>query len=313
MSARFQLRIQRYGWDRAVDYYEDLWGRQVAPAREALLEMAAVEPGQRVVDVACGPGPITFAAARRVGPKGMVLGTDISERMVQQARELARVQELDNVFFRRCDAEAELPGFGSFDTALCSLGLMYAPAPGVALTRMRHALRPGGRVVAAVWGQRARCGWAEIFPIVDARVQSSVCPMFFQLGTGETLARELDSAGFTQIEVRRISTKLRYRSAAQAVDAAFSGGPVALACSRFNEETRSAAEREYLVSLEPYREQEGYALPGEFVVASGTAAQTPDRALRELTRYRFRAPFSAARHEPVAPRALNPVGRQPED
>jgi ubiquinone/menaquinone biosynthesis C-methylase UbiE len=235
--------------------------------------MAAIEPGQRVVDVACGPGPITFAAAKKVGPDGMVLGTDISERMVQQARERARVQEFEHVSFLRCDAEAELPGSASFDTALCSLGLMYAPDPRMALKRMRRALRPGGRVAAAVWGQRARCGWAEIFPIVDARVQSAVCPMFFQLGTGEALAGELEAAGFAQVELRRISTTLHYPSAAQAVGAAFLGGPVALACSRFDEETRRTAEWEYLASLEPYREGTAYALPGEFVVASGIAQE----------------------------------------
>ncbi len=272
MSARFQLRVQRYGWDRAANYYEELWGRQVAPARETLVEMAAIEPGQRVVDVACGPGPITFAAARKVGPEGTVLGTDISDRMVQQASESARLQRFDQVSFLRCDAEAELPGCANFDSALCSLGLMYAPSPRTALTRMRRALRRGGRVVAAVWGRRSRCGWAEIFPIVDARVQSAVCPMFFQLGTGDTLALELQHTGFKQVELRRISTKLRYPSAAQAVGAAFLGGPVALACSRFDEETRRAAERQYLAAIEPYREREGYALPGEFVVASATAA-----------------------------------------
>ena len=269
MSARFQLRVQRYGWDKASDCYEALWGRQVEPARRTLLQMAALETGQRVLDVACGPGPIAFAAAASVGPRGFVLGTDISERMVERAAAKARALGVSQVAFRRADAESPVGAPGAFDAALCSLGLMYAPEPGMAVRRMHEALRPGGVAVAAVWGARARCGWAEIFPIVDARVESAVCPLFFQLGTGDSLAAGLAGAGFEGIEARRVTTELRYASAAEAVGAAFAGGPVALAYNRFSAEVRRSAEAEYLESIEPYRRGAGYALPGEFVVAAG--------------------------------------------
>ena len=59
---------------------------------------------------------------------------------------------------------------GGFDAAVCALGLMYLPDPGEAVASMARATRPGGRVVATVWGERRNCGWAELFPIVDARV-----------------------------------------------------------------------------------------------------------------------------------------------
>jgi ubiquinone/menaquinone biosynthesis C-methylase UbiE len=272
MSARFQLRIQRYGWDRASGCYEELWGRQVDPARRALLDMADLQPGQRVLDIACGPGAISFEAARRVGPLGTVVGTDISEKMVEQAREFAETEGFGNASFLRCDAEAEAPSDSKFDAVLCSLGLMYAPNPGRALERMRGALRPGGRAVAAVWGARTSCGWAEIFPVVDERVESAVCPMFFQLGSGNALAVEMERAGFLSVELQRISTTLHYASDAEAVAAAFEGGPVALAASRFSQETRRSAERDYLASLASYRRGIGYAVPGEFVVARGVAA-----------------------------------------
>jgi len=269
MSARFQLRIQRYGWDRAASCYEDLWGRQVAPAREALLEMADLRPGHRVLDAACGPGPITFAAAARTGPDGCVLGVDISEEMVESARARVGAEGVEHVTFLRRDLETALPEASDFDVALCSLGLMYAPDPGRALEIMRGVLRPGGRVVAAVWGERSRCGWAEIFPIVNRRVKSAVCPLFFQLGTGDALGLELGRAGFSNVQRRRVSTTLEYASADEAVGAAFAGGPVALAYSRFAPEMRRLAEDEYLESLEPYRSGDGYRVPGEFLIVSG--------------------------------------------
>jgi SAM-dependent methyltransferase len=146
---------------------------------------------------------------------------------------------------------------------------MYVPDPVAALAEMRRLLRPGGRAVSAVWGERSRCGWAEIFPIVDARVESEVCPLFFQLGTGEAQAKAFGRAGFAGVESRRLATTLLYPDAEAALGAAFAGGPVALAYSRFDEATRQAAHAEYLESIAPYRDGRGYAIPGEFVVTRG--------------------------------------------
>ena len=78
---------------------------------------------------------------------------------------------------------------------------MYVPDVTAALTEMRRVLATGGRGVCAVWGARKHCGWAEIFPIVESRVQSDVCPMFFQLGTGSTLPQH-DARGIRRRRVR---------------------------------------------------------------------------------------------------------------
>jgi hypothetical protein len=124
--------------------------------------------------------------------------------------------------------------------------------------------------VAAVWGERRKCGWAEIFPIVDARVQSDVCPMFFRLGAGDSLQHAFAAAGFHGIATRRLQTRLQYANGEEACEAAFAGGPVGLAYSRFSASTKAEAHKEYLASLEPYRQGEGYSVPGEFVVVLGT-------------------------------------------
>lgn len=271
MDAALQRRVQRYGWDRAVDSYERTWAEQLWPAQQRLLALAALQPGNRVVDIACGTGLVTFPAAEAVGPGGLVLATDISERMVARVSDEAAARGTLQISTRRLGAE-QLSGVadGSFDAALCALGLMYVPDVAAALTEMRRVLRPGGRAVAAVWGERPRCGWADIFPIVESRVSSDVCPMFFHLGTGPSLQLAFGAAGFSDLVTERLSTTLRYATGDDAADAAFAGGPVAMAYSRFDEATRADARAEYIGSIASYRSDGGYAIPGEFVITAGS-------------------------------------------
>jgi ubiquinone/menaquinone biosynthesis C-methylase UbiE len=271
MDPRLQRRVQRYGWDRAVTAYEAGWRDQLEPAHSLMLDMAALRPGERVLDVACGTGLVSFRAAAAVGERGAVVGTDISGEMVETARRGAALRDLGQVSFERSDAEALPLSDATFEVAVCGLGLMYVPDPVTALREMRRVLRPGGRAAAAVWGARRDCGWAAIFPITDARVASDVCPMFFHLGTGDVLARTFEAAGFTDIRAQRLLTTLCYASPDDALRAVFRGGPVALAYSRFDEATRRAVHAEYLASIAAYRTGAGYRVPGEFVVAAARA------------------------------------------
>lgn len=273
MDERLQRRVQRYGWDKSAARYEAYWREQLEPAVARLLERAACAEGERVLDVACGTGLASFPIADAVGPAGGVLGVDLSERMIELARQGAEERGVDHVRFERMDAEALDVPDDAYDVVTCALGLMYVPNVDKALGEMRRALRPGGRAVASVWGPRATCGWAEIFPIVDARVSSEVCPMFFRLGNGDTLRWEMEAAGFQDVTLERIETRLLYPSADQACGAALEGGPVALAASRFDEQTTADVRREYLTSIEPFRAGEGYSIPAEFVIAIGYVRQ----------------------------------------
>jgi SAM-dependent methyltransferase len=271
VDARLQRRVQRYGWDLAASTYEPLWQAQLAEAQAAMLALAAPAAGERVLDVACGTGLVSLAAADGVGSGGRVLGVDLSQAMVDAATAAARRRGLGHAAFARMDAESLALADASFDLALCGLGLMYLPEPERALREMRRVLRPGGRIALAVWGERARCGWAPVFEIVDAEVASEVCPLFFRLGGADTLARLCADAGFVTTAGRRLDTTLAYADAEQACDAAFVGGPVALAWSRFDAATRARARRRYVDAIAPWRAGIGYRVPGEFVVVGGVA------------------------------------------
>ena len=280
MDARLQRRVQRYGWDLAAESYDSLWQHQLAPAQAEMLALSALKSGDRVIDLACGTGQVSFDACRAVGPRGSVLGTDISSQMLESARQRVTAIGLPELRFERMDAERLGCADASFDVALCALGLMYMPDPEQALREMCRVLRPGGRVGLAVWGERARCGWAPLFSIVDAEVASDVCPMFFRLGQPEALERACAGAGFEQIQVRRISVSLEYTDANQACDAAFVGGPVALAWSRFDEATRARVRENYVNAIEAWRSGTRYQVPGEFVVLSATTPLHRGEAFR---------------------------------
>jgi ubiquinone/menaquinone biosynthesis C-methylase UbiE len=270
MQPRLQRRIQRYGWDLAAPVYESLWQAQLAPAQAEVLACAGLSAGERVIDVACGPGIVTFEAARRVLPGGSVLGVDLSGRMVAAAQERAQLTGCTGVRFERADAE-KLDCIGqTFDAALCVLGLMYMPHPELAIGEIRKLLRPGGRLVAAVWGERAQCGWAELFPIVDAEVASDVCPLFFRLGYQDALARLCAGAGFSIDKHIRLASTLLYADEDSVCDAALVGGPVALAWSRLDERARLRVRNRYLESIAPWRNGRTYRIPAEFVVVKAS-------------------------------------------
>lgn len=282
---RLQRRIQRYGWDRAAEAYARHWHGPLAGLQDELLTLAAPAPGEAVLDVACGPGLLSAAAARAVGPTGRVLGVDLSEAMVLAARQQAEELGLAQASFARMDAEQlALPDAGvdtGFDLALCSLGLMYVPDPAAALRELHRVLRPGSRAVLAVWGERVRCGWAPLFGIVDAEVRSEVCPLFFSLGQGDALARLCASVGLQVSLQRRRSDALRYPDADAACAAAFAGGPVALAWSRFDAGTRARVQGRYLDAIKPWADGSGYRVLAEYLIAVVRRVEAREKAGRK--------------------------------
>ncbi len=275
MDARLQRRVQRYGWDRAAEAYEAGWKESLADAQTELLRVANAKPGEHVLDIACGTGLVSLPLAEAVGSIGRVVATDISDNMIERVRHAAKTQGFTQLEAVCSGAEAldQWPD-ATFDLVTCALGLMYVPDTITALNEAFRVLKPGGRAVIAVWGERNKCGWADIFPIVDARVKSEVCPLFFRLGTGSVLQDEMAAVGFLRLETSRLKSKLPYADDHAAIEAAFIGGPVALAYNRFDAPTRAAAHREYLASIGPFLTSEGYRIPGEFVVCRGHKAAT---------------------------------------
>jgi SAM-dependent methyltransferase len=233
--------------------------------------MAELQPGMNVLETACGTGMVTFPASEAVGQTGSVFATDLSGKMITEVTRIAKERLVSNITFVRMGAEALDADDGAYDIALCSLGLMYVPDPRKAISEMRRVVKSGGRIVATIWGERLNCGWAEIFPIVDAKVASDVCPMFFASGAPGIFKSDFEAAGLTEVHEKRQSEVLKFRDAQTLTNAVILGGPVAMAVKRFTKDVFDEVNAAFLASVSEYQNDDGgFEIPGEFVTVSGT-------------------------------------------
>jgi SAM-dependent methyltransferase len=202
---------QHRNWDSAAvgwmewSAFNDRADRHIS---ERLVELAGVEPGSRVLDVAAGYGEPALTAARKVGPEGLVVATDISAEMLAFGRDRAAAAGLGNVEFVQSDASGlDFPA-GSFDAAVSRWGIIFEPDAEVAATRVRGFLRPGARIAIASWGEPDQVPFLSI-PMRTARERLGVPPP--PTGTPGPLSRPtpaaigglLEGGGFSDVAVER--------------------------------------------------------------------------------------------------------------
>src|SRR5947209_15920364 len=134
--------------------------RQLGPAAEWMIEAVSLEPGEKVLELAGGPGTLSLLAADAVGASGRVICSDFAEAMVQTARQRVEQAGRGNVECRVLDAQAiDLPD-GAVDVVLCRMGYMLMGDPAAAIRESARILRPGGRLALAVWAEADANPWA---------------------------------------------------------------------------------------------------------------------------------------------------------
>lgn len=205
-------------WQKAAEPWHK-WGPTLGawlgPATEIMLDMARVGPGDRVLDIAAGAGEQSVRAARRVGPKGLVLATDISPNILEYAKAAAEQAGVSNVVTRPLDGE-NLQGVEdeSFDVAVSRVGLIYFPDREKALRETRRVLKAGGRIAAIVYSTAERNTFFSV-PVGIIRRRANLPPPLpgqpgpFSLGAEGALAGAFEKAGFREVETRVIPAPLR--------------------------------------------------------------------------------------------------------
>ena len=272
-STRQQWERVAAAWNRWGPTLERWW----APVTEAMLEMARIGPGSRVLDVAGGSGEPALTAATRIGATGYVLSTDLSANLVRLAFENAQTRGLGAARFqaRVMDGERlDLPD-ASFDAALSRLGLIYFPDRKRALGEIRRILTPGGRVVLASFTTPEANPFFSIpIAIIRRRVQAPPplpgSPGPFSLGSQELMADAFQQAGFRDVQIRVIQAPLRLADAAECVrfeQEAY--GALQAMLAEVSEAEREATWQEVQQALRPFEGPDGFESPCELLV--GTA------------------------------------------
>jgi SAM-dependent methyltransferase len=263
----------RVQWQDAAEAWHR-WGpvfdRWLGEATSMLLDLAHVGDGTRVLDVAAGSGGQSIEAARR---GAVVLATDISSNILDEAAAAARAAGVANVATRVMDGELLDVEAGSFDAVISRLGLMYLPDKHGALAAANAALRPGGRYAAIVFSEPERNRFFSV-PISIIRKNAELPPPGPGLPgpfSATNLGELLESAGFQDVEVHRVESPLVLTSAAECAQLEReSFGALHQMLAGLDEAGRAATWAEIAEALREFEDSAGFSGPCELSVGAGT-------------------------------------------
>jgi SAM-dependent methyltransferase len=268
-------------WDRGAAG----WGRRAAEVRDhgmpvsiAMIRQLGLQPGQRVLELAAGPGDTGFLASELVNPAGMLVSSDASEAMLDIARARAEQLGVGNVEFVRLELEwIDLPT-ASVDALLCRFALMLLVDPEAAAREMRRVLRPGGRAAVAVWDQPAANPWATVamqsmIKLGHVAPPDPGQPGMFALAAPGALQRVLESAGFVFVHVEAVKVERRYPDIRSYLEETLDLSQVfATPFGSLESSAQEVVVREMATCAEPFRDADGsYTFPGRSLVASARA------------------------------------------
>jgi ubiquinone/menaquinone biosynthesis C-methylase UbiE len=258
----------------------DAWGEHAdsvdqrsAQLTDSMLEQAALRGGDRVLELACGPGGAGLAAAALVPDCEFVL-SDVAAEMTAIAAARAKALGMTNVTTRVLDLEHIDQPDQSYDAILCREGLMLVTDPARAAREIRRVLRPGGRVALAVWGERKRNPWLSVmFDAVSAELGCPVPPTGipgpFSLDDARRLAALLAGAGLSDVHVTELAVPLRARSFGEWWTARCAlAGPLSKILATLPDEATQAIRARAHEATTPYATADGLEFPGVALIAS---------------------------------------------
>lgn len=253
----------------------ELYERYLVPAVTAvwaadLIERAGLQPGAKVLDVACGTGIVARLAAARVGGTGRVAGLDINAGMLEMARSLQEGTDSSIAWHHGSVLEMPFPD-AAFDVILCQLGLQFFPDRPTALREMHRVLAPGGRLALNVFSAINRNPAARaLADALDRHLDPSASAFKraeHVLGDPETVRTLLDGVGFRDVDVHTVTKTMRFPSPWEWVRIQLAATPLATVVGEMESGQRTALlealAKDVGLALEPYVNERGLAFPQE--------------------------------------------------
>lgn len=240
----------------------------IGPWAPGLVALAALKPGERVLDLACGSGLVARLAAPEVGPMGQITGLDINAGMLDVARSLPAPSGASVTWVQGSAEAMDFPD-ASFEVILCQQGLQFFPDKPAALREMHRVLVPGGRVLLSVWKSAGPYNLA-VGEALERHVDAETVAKYRAsrlVPNGEALHRLLVDAGFHAIHIGPSGMTIRLPSLESFVIGHLSGGTIAAAVAALSEDQRAALAKQVKITLQPYADGDGVAVPDEINIA----------------------------------------------
>lgn len=244
-------------------------GKIYGPATEMMFDLARIKGGDRVLDVAAGTGDPTLLAARRVGPNGYVLATDLSAAMLNVATEAARKAGLTNIETRVMNAESLDLEADSFDVVISRLGLMLFSNPPKALREIHRVLKRGGKLAALVFSTPEKNPYQGLPLAITCRLGGTMSRQF-SLAEPGVLEEAFRGGGFQDINVHPASFRRHFSSVTEVIQSLRDTIFIREAMGKLGDADRELAWTEIEQELGKLQGPGGFDLPGEMLIGIGT-------------------------------------------
>ena len=219
MTEKPQFRFSSATVVAAYDKF--LVPRLFIPWGKKLLEKMALQPGERLLDIACGPGTLSRLASEGLGASGYILAADISPAMIAIAKEKTNSPGATIEYVESPAAPLNAPS-GAFDVVVCQQGLQFFPEQAEAMQEMKRALKPGGRIGIAVWTGMDQNPLFHIYLTALNAIEApdeivKMVPAPFSFGPASKLTELFQQAGFSDLTISTESLPLTFEGGIEQV------------------------------------------------------------------------------------------------
>jgi ubiquinone/menaquinone biosynthesis C-methylase UbiE len=262
-------------WNEAAERYEKLSNALFAKTAEEFVDFAGLRKKWRVLDVACGPGIASRAAAAKIDEKGRVLGIDLSPKMLELAKAAPAARRSAPIEYAEMDVHALPLETGSFDAVISQLGLMLFAAPDKALAEMTRVTKPGGVVACLVQGRREKMLFTSLILHAITECEPDLrapygAPTLFSFGPDGAIDAAFARAGLSELSTKRLSGSFRFSSPEEYWNVMTDGaGRTGVMLRSLDEKGQAWVKKTVLRRAAKNKVRSGIEIPYEFMMARG--------------------------------------------